>query len=481
VKIAFISRSQIRRLDAGVTMILVAICMVAIMAMAALSIDVVTLYLARMEAQRTADTAALAAARVISVSGITGDAITDTTSWQAICGTAGIATLAAQAVASQSVDNASPTVTVTYSSSGASSGASDCSTALTAAFAINPTVIVQVTRSGIPTLFSRIWSRNTNTVSATATAEAFNPSDSGSVASGGEVIPVTPRCVKPWVVPNRDPLHPSSSCTGTGCDTWVDAGSGQIHHPGISLSGTGVSGVVGETFWLSPDCRWGASSCTLRISQPQANYNNGSGYMKGPPNSVFAPGQVGTTVTAVPSCATSNQIQEAIGGCDSPQNYSCGLQPSNGGTNAVDLSTNPDSDTANAVSCLIHQTDTATLAASSGQDYLSQNPLGSPSSYPFQIFAGSGNAVSALSGDAISTSTSVVSLPIYDETSVTLQAGTTTQVTFVGFLQVFINAVDQYGNVNVTVLNVAGCGNNASTTSSAPGSSPVPVRLITPQ
>jgi hypothetical protein len=31
------------------------------------------------------------------------------------------------------------------------------------------------------------------------------------------------------------------------------------------------------------------------------------------------------------------------------------------------------------------------------------------------------------------------------------------------------------------VLNVAGCGNNASTTQSAPGSSPVPVRLITPQ
>ena len=43
----------------------------------------------------------------------------------------------------------------------------------------------------------------------------------------------------------------------------------------------------------------------------------------------------------------------------------------------------------------------------------------------------------------------------------TLASGTSTPVTFVGFLQVFINAVDQFGNVSVTVLNVAGCGNGS--------------------
>ncbi|HWJ48492.1 MAG TPA: hypothetical protein VNS62_12615, partial [Candidatus Udaeobacter sp.] len=67
---------------------------------------------------------------------------------------------------------------------------------------------------------------------------------------------------------------------------------------------------------------------------------------------------------------------------------------------------------------------------------------------------------------------------IYDETT-PISAGTITPVTFVGFLQVFINAVDQYGNINVTVLNVAGCSNDATGTPVA-GSSPVPVRLITP-
>ena len=54
-------------------MVLVAIAMVAIISIAALSIDVITLYVAREEAQRSADAAALAAARVISISGMTGD------------------------------------------------------------------------------------------------------------------------------------------------------------------------------------------------------------------------------------------------------------------------------------------------------------------------------------------------------------------------------------------------------------------------
>ena len=98
-------------------MVLVAVAMVAIIALAALSIDVSTLYLAREEAQRSADAAALAAARVISISGMTGDPGNSASSWQAVCGGAnGLATKAASAVATQSaVGNAVGTVNVTYS------------------------------------------------------------------------------------------------------------------------------------------------------------------------------------------------------------------------------------------------------------------------------------------------------------------------------------------------------------------------------
>ena len=130
-------------------MVLVAVAMVAIIAIAALSIDVITLYLAREEAQRSADAAALAAARILSVSGITGDPTNSTTHWSAVCGgTSSVASQAAQAVGMQnSVGGPAPTVTVTYAagSGGTISSNADCSQlASTTAFGVNPIVTVQI-------------------------------------------------------------------------------------------------------------------------------------------------------------------------------------------------------------------------------------------------------------------------------------------------------------------------------------------------
>src|SRR5215472_4992364 len=125
MKKAFVRRLYKSRLDRsralspekGVTMVLVALAMVGVIAMAALSIDVITIYLARAEAQRSADTAALAAARVISLSGITGDPSNTTSSWQAICGGAlKPASQAASTIALQNMVGGSTanTVAVTY-------------------------------------------------------------------------------------------------------------------------------------------------------------------------------------------------------------------------------------------------------------------------------------------------------------------------------------------------------------------------------
>src|SRR5579863_9020047 len=162
--------------ERGITMILVALAMVAIIAMAALSIDVVTLYLAREEAQRSADAAALAAARVLSISGITGTGslTTDNGYWVTICGgTSSVASQTAQAVGIQNG----------VGSGGSAASNTNCS-GLPAAFAVNPMVTVQVTRASMPTFFSRIWGNTGNSVSATATAEAYNPSNSGNVGNG---------------------------------------------------------------------------------------------------------------------------------------------------------------------------------------------------------------------------------------------------------------------------------------------------------
>jgi hypothetical protein len=138
----------------------------------------------------------------------------------------------------------------------------------------------------------------------------------------------------------------------------------------------------------------------------------------------------------------------------------------------------------NAVQCLIHQTDATNVTSSSGQDYLKTTGIfGAPNAYPFQILAGSSNPLGAgLVGTPITNSSSIVSLPIYDQTAATLTSNATTPVTFIGFLQVFINAVDLNGNRLVTVLNVTGCGNGTNATAVMPltGSSPVPIRLITP-
>jgi Flp pilus assembly protein TadG len=469
-------------------MILVALAMVAIIAMAALSIDVITLYLAREEAQRSADQAALAAARVISLSGMTGDPNNSALSWQAVCGgSTSPASQVAASVATQSgVGNAVPTVvSVTYSAGGQSG--TDCS-GFTAggAFAVNPMVTVQLQRPSLPTFFSRIWGSPGSTVNVTATAEAFNPSNSGNVGNmpPSAITPVQPRCVKPWIVPNLDPQNPNITCTNNAtCAKFVDLGSGQIVSGGISTGGGDANGVIGETFWISPDCVHNSSPCNLRKNPPEANYHpNNSGLYEPPPSLQYLPGETLYSSTAVPSCSSGGSLYEkAIAGCDQSTTYQCGVQ----NMNTVDLAENPGeftNDTMNGVQCLTHQSDPATTNAPTGQDTLSS--YAAPSAYPFQILAGTNSPlVSAglAANTPITSSTSVVSLPIYDQNAVAIRPNGTTPVTIVGFLQVFINAADQAGNVSVTVLNVAGCGNGSGSTGSpVTGSSPVPVRLITP-
>ncbi len=166
--------------------------------------------------------------------------------------------------------------------------------------------------------------------------------------------------------------------------------------------------------------------------------------------------------------------QQAIAGCDQSTVYQCSVQSTvelGGGRPNIDYAT------ADAVMLLSREADLNTL--NDGQDSINNT------AYPFQILAGTANPIPGLAGNpgnAITSSSSIASLPIYD-TANTIGGGAS-PVTIVGFLQVFINQVDQYGNVSVTILNVAGCGNGTGMpVGSIPvtGSSPVPIRLITPQ
>jgi Flp pilus assembly protein TadG len=428
--------------------------------MAALSIDVGTLYQAKAEAQRAADAAALAAARVISVSGVTGDPNT-AASWQAVCGTSGTATLAAKSIAQAQWNFVNgvpaPTVTVTY---GTGTGSNDCSTLVGTSFSVNPIVRVYVQQPNVPTFFGRIFalipggtSKNSG-VSGTATAEAFNPSGSGFY-TGGNVVPVWPRCVKPWVVPDADPVHRPL--------LFVNQVDGSIVSQGISLGGVGT-GVIGESFNLVADCSAGGSSCTLTNNPPVATPT--------PPTLQYVPALVQNPSPAASQFAVGD-YQQAIAGCDNTTLYQCGdpatqTQLNLGGENPF----GPGNDSATAAEILIYHGSTSATGPGNGQDVLLT------SSFPFQIMPGSLNPL-GISGTAISSSTSIVSLPIYQSTG-TL-TGPNPPVTIVGFLQVFINWVNADGSVNVTVLNVSGCSNTWIGGGQPPtGSSPVPVRLITP-
>ena len=169
----------------------------------------------------------------------------------------------------------------------------------------------------------------------------------------------------------------------------------------------------------------------------------------------------------------------AVAGCDQSTIYQCGQVVTGGGSpNMVDLSENPSGpagDTAIGLACSLTNGNTIPLT---GQDLLRTTGL---NPYPFVALAGDANPL-GISGSPITASNSIVSLPIYDQKANggTISTTGTTNVNIVGFLQVFVRQVNADGSVEVTVLNVAGCGSNGTTNPPVFGSSPVPVRLITP-
>ena len=144
--------------------------------MAALAVDVVTLYVARSEMQRAADAAALAAAKAFVDSGVTSDPTNATRQTLA-------QTMATNVINSILTQNKV-------------SGGLLCVCVCVCVCARS----VTLQRTDLPTFFSRIWSTSLATVTASAVAEAYNPSNSPAGYS-----PIEPKCVKPLLVANRDP------------------------------------------------------------------------------------------------------------------------------------------------------------------------------------------------------------------------------------------------------------------------------------
>ncbi len=159
-----ISRKQSQ--ERGQTIALVALTIVTLLAMAALAIDVVTLYVAKGEVQRAADAAALVAAKAFVDSGVTSDPAN--TSLQTLAenmATAGITAILPQ----NRVAGAAPVLVGTPTF---------CFNCPAYPYPGNPQVTVTLQRTGLPIFFARIWRSAAATVTASAKAEAYNPAKS---------------------------------------------------------------------------------------------------------------------------------------------------------------------------------------------------------------------------------------------------------------------------------------------------------------
>jgi hypothetical protein len=435
-------RKNGRANEQGTIITLIAVFMLFVVgAMAALSVDVVTIYTARSEAQLAADGAALAAARVLANSGATSDT-TDTLM--------GLAQPLASKVAIQVAEQ--------NQVGGVNLTGTQVSTPVFGVSNGNPTVTVRV-QASLPTFFARIWGSTQITVAASATAEAYNPS--GVVATvASSAPPVAPLCVKPWLLPNMDP-----SIAG---GTIFNAATGVITDPSLlGWTSSTPTPAVPMSLACDPPNTGSSGDCSGTLPNPQPwQYYPGND----DPTSFPHPTNSTPTCSSIP---TLTNYQASIAGCVQTP-LACNSSAVN-----IDLSNYPsrDTETADAVNCLTHAT-----TAGGGDTVVST----APPSVPFQFVAGTDNPIPGLPGSSVVVSDSLVTVPVFNSTS---GISPTNPVQIVGFVQLFLNPTGTgvldsgptSGQISTTVINLAGCGTNATGTPIiGNGASPVAVRLISP-
>jgi Flp pilus assembly protein TadG len=447
-----------RRGQQGATLVLVALSLVILLGISALAIDLVALYVARSEAQRAADAAALAGADVFVTSGYSSGLVT-----QGAVQT--MAAAAASAVGNKNlVGGQNPLIGTNFSGTCPPSAGSDGCFNFSIAGDPRITVVVQRTaarNNPMPTFFIKIFGITKADVSAQATAEAYNPSGGGP--------PVGVKCLKPWILPNCDPNHPNPALANSNCGSpaadyfYNNSLCANTSIPGICYPGSAASGgAIGEKLTLKPGI-------------PQS----------APAPSQFYPVDIppGTTPAQCPAPGApgcGGGISSGGGGpgaslyrqniaCCNTNNIVCGNVSVNWKTG------NMQGPTRQGVECLIHANG---AGPNQGQDTITYN-----STNGFTITAGSNNPNPNLVGKNITSSDSLVTVPLYDGSPPCPGQSCGSSVAIVGFLQVFLEQVDNQGNVLATVMGISGCGSGGSgnpSPVSTGGTSPIPVRLVQP-
>ncbi|HEY1463143.1 MAG TPA: pilus assembly protein TadG-related protein [Terriglobales bacterium] len=437
-----------RKNERGVTLMVAAFTLLAILAMAAISVDVAQLYVARGESQKAADAAALAGAKMFVTSGYTsvqgsGFQVADINN---LCQTGGPGqpfpvNSQAEAVAAQNTIAGQPAVVTNI----------QCNHVTSVNPTENPTVSVSVTRTGIPTFFARVFGNSNTTTNATSTAEAYNPSTN--------TTPIQ-TSVKPWLIPNCNPGM--SNCNGP---YFVDPGSGQVLQNG-SFIGTKIQ-------------------LNIITSGPGQTSNTVDRVLDS-----YALNLPTTDPPICPVCGEAAGVYFQNVACSTQVQMKCGDTVGGtgfggGGTIGVERFGVNASTTMSGGRCMIHASNDD---LGQGQDVLTPGPP------PIAIQGGENNPNPALVGVSnISRSDSIVTVPIYDGTQLCTGGGgrrggggCTTVKSILGFLQLAITRTvpsggpgPTQGQIEGIIVNAAGCGNTTTSTPiTGSGLSPIPVRLI---
>lgn len=488
---------QERNPERGVGLLMIAAGMVLFLSAAGLAIDLVSAYVVRNEAQRVADAAALAGATVFINQGCT-------TTGGCVAGgpQEAEATTQAVAIAGQNLVLGQAPTSTTISTSFSYPNPNE------------PQITVTVYRdsahsNAAPTFFATVFGLGSMNISASATAEAYNP-------SGGST-PIGVACLKPFLVPNCDPGHPvaaSSLSANRNCpavDGTVD-GNGECpttatncqsyfywpaNTPGKTTGALLNPGLC--TSWVVDSTGNTAGHCTAGgvIGEPWALHDNA-----GPSEwyQLQFAGESGSNLRqAIQECSFQ------IVACNQPLNALNGVKvgPTDQGVEAlINASGN---------------------GGGEGQDYITCDPTVQSSCGtvpPFTMEGGSGNqnGMSGKQFQATTNSSSIVSVAMYEGcvngtgigTGLACQSlggcpGNGCVVKVDGFMQLFVvdaQGPNGDGNTQCTTANQANCtplgfsnspksvdaivmapGGCGSSTSTAPpvvsnGGAFIPIRLI---
>lgn len=436
-----------RKAQRGQTVLLVAVSTVALISMAALAIDVSTLYIARSEAEKAAAAGALAGARAFVSSGFTsgGLGVPSSGSVQStVCnGSSGLADVQATAAVNRNLI----------------SGKAPASVTTTCAFPNpeNPRITVTVSETNLPTFFSRIWGASNNQVSATAKAEAYNPS--------GHAAPVRVASVKPWLLANCNFHAPPYSALNPNCPIAAGMSADYFVDPANNYQVVNGTNVIGNALTLQQ------VDPTLA---PVPGLNLGSTFY-----ALDLPIDAASASCPAASSPSCDEVNPAAPGyaetiaCANANTLKCGdtvtLKLLGG------LLTFLTPGAIKAPMCLIHS---SANGLNRGQDIF-HPPLSAGD--PITIEGGDRNPDANLQGKVnISRSDSVVTVPLWNGNIAFSPPGGT--ATVIGFMQLGITQTQGVpgltSEIDATILNVSGCGTAGGTTVAGGKTSPIPVRLI---